>query len=239
MIIAFYGSDRARLLKGHHALVESLRTKRPDAAVEQMTAEVFDSGALLEFAGRRGLFAPKSVMSLYGVLGNSETYDTAKGLLPELAESENVFVFLEGVLTKEKSTRLSKYAEKVEVHDLRTVPQALPAPSLFSLGDAFLLKDRARLWGGVVSALRRGVSPEEIAGVLSWQVRALVAVFRTGNAKESGLKPFVYTKTLRARERFTEAEVVKLSSALIAGYHEARRGGVPLEVVLERFALTV
>ncbi len=88
-----------------------------------------------------------------------------------------------------------------------------------------------------LNAIKKGVAPEEIAGILFWQIKAIyLAVFST-NINSSGLKPFVYTKSLRYGKNFKKSEIEELAFELADIYHKARLGGVKMEIGLEKFIL--
>ena len=59
------------------------------------------------------------------------------------------------------------------------------------------------------------------------------------NAEKSGLKPFVYNKSLRFSKNFEQGDLRKLSSKLISIYHGARRGIIDFDRALEKFILEI
>ena len=118
-------------------------------------------------------------------------------------------------------------------------PEARERLNTFALADALGLRDRKRAWTLLVSLLREGAKPEELAGILHWQARSMLVASRVGSAAEANMKDFVFNKSRRYAKQFTDEELADLSSRLVALYHESHRGGGQLELLLERFVLSL
>lgn len=84
-----------------------------------------------------------------------------------------------------------------------------------------------------------GVSDEEVHGMLFWQMKTMLLVEASGNAKEAALNPFVYKKAKGFVQHFSKEELHSHTTALVELYHEARRGRYELGSALERFILGV
>jgi hypothetical protein len=88
-------------------------------------------------------------------------------------------------------------------------------------------------------AVRHDVVPEELHGILFWQVKSMLLATLSKDAKESGLNPFVYSKAKNYAKNFTLDELKKISSQLVAIYHQAHRGEVDFDLALEKFFLSI
>ena len=153
--------------------------------------------------------------------------------LPDLAESNNVFVVIEGSLLAAEKKKFDKYAERVEEYK----KSADSRFNNFALADALAKKDKKSLWLLLSEARLEGISDEEMIGVLWWQLKTLRLASITASASEAGLKDFPYNKAKRALAKFSEGEVENLSHALLTLAHESRLGRISLDTSLEGWVL--
>lgn len=143
-----------------------------------------------------------------------EVRDALLEMAPGLAASAHTFIFEEEKLTAKLSERLKKAGARVEELAPREKKEA--PFNVFALGDALAKRDRKALWLLLTKALRQGLAPENIAGVLAWKARTMLASARD------------------ARER---EQLVRVSRELVLMYHDSHRGAGELGLLLERFAL--
>ena len=140
--------------------------------------------------------------------------------------------------------RASKEIEKYELGGL-TAKQETDAPyNPFAICDAFAEKNKGKAWIIYQQALRRGISADEVFFKILWQVKNLLLVKKLMNAgvaditKESGLKPFVVGKAMRAAKNFSENELVNYSYEMLKIYHKERRGESELAIEFEKFLIS-
>ena len=81
--------------------------------------------------------------------------------------------------------------------------------------------------------------PEEIHGILFWQVKSIVLASRTKSATEAGLNPFVYSKAKSFAENFNQQELDKILEDIVRLYHDAHRGLHDFETAMEIFILSL
>jgi len=62
---------------------------------------------------------------------------------------------------------------------------------------------------------------------------------KSKDANESGLKPFVYTKSKKFASNFSDEELEELPMNLIRISHDAHRGKCDFAIALERFILSI
>ena len=158
--------------------------------------------------------------------------------LAVLASSENVFIFLEDELVKAELKELEKFAEKVQKFSVAAAQSQRPF-NIFSLTDSLGRRDKRGLWLLYQKALAQGFPPEEIHGVLFWQMKAMLAASLTKTAEEAGFKPFVFLKAKNFAGNFLPAELKTLLSKMVAIYHNAHLGGPDLDVALENLILEI
>jgi DNA polymerase III delta subunit len=240
MIYLLYGSDTEKSRNKLHELVESLVKKKPDASHERMNDENFDASHLEELIGGMGLFSLKAIIEMDNVFRNKDGKDAVLERLKEIGQSDNIFVFLEGELTKADLGKFEKYAEKVQEFSSKTIGEKKKEEfKLFSLTDAFGRRDKKQLWVLYTKAKMREISDEEIHGMLFWQVKAMLQAKAASDAKSAGLNPYVFQKSQGFLRNFEQGEVEAISSKLVSIYHLARRGIHDFDIALEKFILEV
>lgn len=238
MIYLIYGNDWKRVRQKTTELIEALQRKKPDASLLSLDSENFTDSYLDEYLGSQGLFERKSIVFLDGVLKNSESKKIIKRYVSEMKESENIFIFLENDLDKDTEKTLSLNAEKVQKYESNDKKDKKTF-EIFAISDALGERDKKKLWTLLVSALAKNSSPEEINGILFWQVKNILLAKHSADAKEAGLSPFVFAKAKKYSKNFSEEEIVGLSNKLVSLFHESHRGTVDFEVGLERFVLEI
>ena len=171
---------------------------------------------------------------------NSEAKDTVQDSLKDIAASDNVFVMLEGELDKKTLTKLEKHAYKVQEFTSRlNLDGKKEVFNNFALTDALGKRDKKNLWVLYQKALMNGSVPEELHGILFWQVKSMLLAVGSKSAEEAGLKPFVYNKAKGFARNYTHDELITLSRDLVTLYHDARRGIGDFGVRLEQWVLRV
>lgn len=181
----------------------------------------------------RGIFASKIALYLDKPFETVEGKDFFLSHAKAFANSEMPVIATTLSLDAESKKKIPKNAS-VETFEIKSTP--VEVGSTFALADAYLKGDRKQMWVLYRKFIEAGVSAEEIHGILSWQIRALVLTSKTSSAIEAGLKPFVYAKAKTALSRISiNPEAV--SRELVSIYHQARHGQGSLENLLEMFLL--
>ncbi|MFA6296953.1 MAG: hypothetical protein WC629_00105 [Candidatus Paceibacterota bacterium] len=219
-------------------LTDTLQKKKPDALFYRITSLNFSEQPLELLVSGQGLFSSKYIVLLDSVFDSKEIKEEVVGALKEIAESENVFIFLEKEIDKKTLEKLDKYATKVQVFNTEEIKKKNEF-NPFALSDAFLSRDKKRLWEILLETKKRGVAPEETHGLLWWQVKALALATEAKTAEESDLSPFVFSKAKRAEKLFSKEEINTMLFDLVTMYHEAHRGNVDLWVELEKWGLRI
>jgi len=237
MLYVFHGTDTRKAADRANRLVARLRDKRPDAQVFVFEGAAFEDHAVDELVEARGLFVERHIVVFKQPF---ETSDSGARLLERLERfevSENIFVITDGALPDPVRTALARHAEQAEEHQAPAVQER--AFNVFALGDALAARNKRELWLLYTHARRAGVDAEYILGTLHWAVRGMLLAERSHTAAEAGQKPFVYSKFKRAAARYTHDELIALSHALLAAYHDARSVGPTLDNALERLTLSL
>lgn len=235
MLYVFYGENGERAQGKFRAAIDSFFKKHPDAGLFEFDAELWDRGAVEELLAARGLFGTPAAVTLSRVFKNEEAQEYVLSHLPEFKRSTNAFFVLEGKLLKAAAQKVAKHAELAE--ECTGGVKAKEKPNPFVLADAVGRRNKKDAWLLLMRALAEGKQPEEIHGMLFWQVKAMILAAASRDALHAGLNPFVFRKAESFARNFTEEELKTLVGKLATLYHDARRGGDELPIALEKFVL--
>jgi len=239
MIYFLHGNDFAKIRSKLQEIISSQQKKNPEASYFKVDADSWSDERLEEFTVSRGLFQNKFIIVLDGLFSDKKIVEEIKSFLPEMQGSENIFILVEGILTKEIIAKIEKKSEKTQVFATAVLKEKKSSFDVFVLTDAFGARDKKRMWFLYQKAILLGVLPEEIHRLLFWQTKAMIAAQNSPSASNAGLNPFVYKKSLGFSKNFSKKELLTFSEELVCVYHDARRGTVDFGVALERFVLEV
>jgi len=251
MFYLFYGTESEKARARMHAVLEGAKKKRPDAEIFRVEGTQFQEGMIDEWTGGMGLFERKMIVVLDKVFENKEAAEALSSRAEALGASENMILILEGKIDKKTLTKLEKHAFKAEAFveektDDRKFGMGTANPlklkdfNIFSLTDALGSRDKKSLWALYCKSQFHNVPPEEVSGILFWQVKAMrLASPPLADAKSTGLNPFVFNKAKGYARNFTAIELEKMSSEIVSAYHDAHRGIGDLSARLEKFTLTL
>jgi len=215
MLYVFHGLDIAKSVEKAHALVNSLRAKRPDATFIEVSADQWSMSAVEENLGGQGLFSGKYIIFLNRVTENADAKESLPDLIQVMNESANIFIVLEGKLNAELKRAVEKDAEKAVESELKGAT-AKKEFNIFALADAFGRLDAVNAWKIYREAIDSGVEPENIAGVLFWKAKSMAGNSSSGSAG----------KPDRRLEK------------LVTLYHDGHRGILDLERGIEKLLLS-
>ncbi|MBU4480046.1 hypothetical protein KKG48_01210 [Patescibacteria group bacterium] len=252
MLYLLYGTDFKKSREKLHSMVDSLLKKKPDAGFFKLDSSDFSESRLDEFISSQGLFEQKYIVQADGLLSDKKSKDFVLDRLEEVSQSENIFFFIEENIDKPTLKKIEKVAQKVQEFNNNNLQSGsrkfgvsgewlldLGEFNIFNMADALGRKDKKELWFLYQKASRHNIPAEEIYGILLWQIRSILIVKNSKTVDDSGLKPFVYNKSLRFAKNFKEGELEKISSQLISIYHDARRGILDFGIEMEKFILEI
>ena len=148
MLYVFHGLDTQTAAKKAHALIDSLRAKRPDAAFEKMDGDSWNPSVLEGHLGGQGLFSSKYIVFLDRVTENAEAKERIIDFIPAMQGSPNIFMVLEGKLNAELKRAFEKDAEKA----IECEPKARDASfqkdefNIFALANAVGRREPLTAW---------------------------------------------------------------------------------------------
>ncbi|MEX0672593.1 MAG: hypothetical protein WDZ82_03255 [Candidatus Paceibacterota bacterium] len=237
MLYILYGSDFQKRNTKLNQLLLGLEKKRPNAELFKLDEMDISPVRLEELAGSQGLFDSKYIVQIDQVMDIADARETVLESAKSLGESENVFIIVENELSKAVLKRLEKHAERVE--EFSKKKEGKKEFNTFALADALGKRDRKALWVEYQKNCRELKAPEEIHGVLFWQLKSIAIAQQTNSAEEAGMKAFPYSKAKGFGKNYTDKELYDLLGDLVERYHLARRGEGDMSTQLEQFVLTV
>jgi hypothetical protein len=245
MIYFYYGTDIELARKKAKVTVDSLIAKKPDATLINIGDEDLSQNKIIELAGSQALFSSKYIVFLHRTFDNKNNKELILKNLKELAGSDNIFIFAEGKMDKTALTKIEKNAEKVQEfakaektlnkkEKLALIGEKI---DFFEFADALGRRDKRGLWVLYQDALAEQVPAEEVHGIFFWQIKSMLLAKKCKTPSEANMKPFPFEKSRGYSRNYKDGELEKISSELVAMYHEAHRGNIDFFVALEKFIL--
>lgn len=238
MLYFFYGTDTDKAREKARALTDGLRKKKPDAEVFQLDVLHTSEAELDELIHGQGLFNKNYIVYAARLFENDEMKEAFLERLEDIKRSPNIFAVVEERVDKKTLFLITEAAERAQFFESKQDGKK-PDFNIFSLTDAFGRRDKRNLWVLLQKAVASGAAPEEIHGVLFWQLKNMLLAKQYTSAEEAGVKPFVWNKARAFAKNWSDDELKALSGKMVALYHDAHRGICNFSVALERFALTI
>jgi len=214
MIYLFAGDDTK---KKHIVYDKFIKAVSSDVTTFFISKNDFSVTETESFYSGAGLFFSKCVVFFEGVFELESAREFILSKLPELASSQNDFVFLESKLGKPIIDDFKKARAELNIFELPK--EKKEKFNNFLLANAFGDRDKLHLWVYFRQAVDLGVGMEELIGVLFWKAKDMLLKKSYGKFKEEELKNFAG----------------KISYLL----PEARKRGADAEEAFEQFLLEV
>jgi DNA polymerase III delta subunit len=237
MLYVIHGKDTPKARSKLTELLNTLQSKRPDASLFRLSSENWNDKQLNELLGSTGLFSPKYIVVLDGLLNNPNSSDIVSTAIAEMAASEHVCIIIEEKILAADLKKIEKHATKVQFFE-QAEKAKKESPIVFNFAEAVAMKENKRAWIIFQDLVKEGSVAEEIHGVLWWQFKSLAAAATAKSAKESGLSPYVYQKSARAAGLWKDDSLGQIIDRLVDMYHQAHRGEIDFLIELEKFALS-
>ena len=235
MFYVVYGSDREKSRKKLHDLLNLAQKKRPGAEIFKLNSENWNEAQFEELLHSQGLFETKYTVVLDNLFENKEAKTSLVENLDELKDSDQIFLMLEGNIDAATLKKVKVKAEQVQ--EFAKVEGKKEMPSIFTIADGILAKDKKKLWISYIDFISRGIAPEEIHGIFFWQVKNLILASHGKTQAETGLSPFVYRNALAGVKNYKTEELVSISNNLVHMTHKVRQGEGDLTIMLEKWIL--
>lgn len=238
MLYVLHGQDYKKRGRKLNELADFFISKSPDAVLVRVTPENLSRHDFNELAQGRGLFSERSVIILDGLLEEKENKEDLFNKIDLISASSNIFVVNERSIGKADEALLKKRAEKIQIFE-QTQKYERSRFNIFSLAEAFGMRDKKRAWTIFLRAIENGSEPEEIHGTIFWQLKTILLVksAERTTVETTGLKPFVLAKAKTFANNFSKEELHNISSRLVSLYHDSHRGRGDFSIGLEKLIL--
>lgn len=226
MLYVFCG-DNFKAREESKKYVEACRKKRPNAEYIYFSQNAQEH-SLEELLISQGLFDNKYIVFCDEVL---ET-EYSKHLLNNLKEykkSSHMFIIFEPDLKKE--AELKKVGAIIKKSKKET--KSTDSKNVFAFMNVFVKNDPKKTLAAF-SPMKK--ESEAILNIMLWQIRAFVATAKSSSASESGLKPFVYTKSKSALKNFNDPFELLLTAE--KSVRDGRLSGLSEEQIIEDIVLS-
>jgi DNA polymerase III delta subunit len=232
MLHVYYGTDRQKVRDAATTFTDT--NMSPDGTLTTLEANGYAAGQISDALGASSLFGGEEWFVIDTPTDNADLAEEVKNNLKEMSESGNTFIILEAALLAPAKKLYAKYAESSEEFTATKDERF----NTFAMADALANKDRRQLWVLLQEAKAAGSAPEELIGILWWQLKALRLAEVTSSATEAGMKDFPYNKAKRSLSKFIPGEVTMLSQSLIELYHAGHAGMRDINLALEQWVLS-
>ena len=176
---------------------------------------------------------------LFGAVEGYVIHDSIRGLdtnviFNQYKKTDHIIIFSEDTVLKKIRTDAEKYA--IAVIECGTEKKdPTPRFNIFSLADALGERNKKKLWLLFRESIMTA-SPEEIHGILFWQMKN-ISLVKTSSGNP-GMNGFVFNKTKRFADNFSKKEILALNTQLIDMFHQ-RDIYSSLEIELEKMILSL
>lgn len=235
MIYFLYGSDTHKSRAKLQELLNLAEKKRPGSEIFKITTENWSEAQFDELLVSQGLFESKYTVVLDNLFEKKDCRVYIMDRLENMRDSEQIFLMLEGSVDASSLKKIEKVAKQSqEFVQKENKKQSL---NIFSITDGLVQKDKKNLWVSYIDLLRKGAGPEEIHGILFWQVKNMLLSTLANSQADTGLSPFVYKNALTGARNYKTEELKEMSSSLVDMTHGVRQGFGDLEIMLEKWIL--
>ena len=237
MIYFLYGKDIIKSRKKLHDLLDWAKKKRPDAELFKINTENWSESQLEELLVSQGLFDQKYTVFLDNLFENKEIKAYIVSKLEDISSSEQLFFMLEKDVDAVSLKKIEKSAKQVQ--EFKKVEEKENTFNIFAVANGLISRDKKKLWVSYVESIKKGIAPEEIHGIFFWQIKNMILASRGKSQKETGLSPFVYKNALTGGRNYKTEELITLSNSLVQMTHSVRRGKGSMDIMLEKWVLSV
>lgn len=239
MLYVYHGEDIDTARKKVQATVSNLLAKNPDALYFRITTDSIHEYDFDELTQGQALFKSEYIVLLDSLLSQKEGELIVLENLEKITRAGHPFFILEGKLTAPVQKKLEKCATKTHLFET-TKTKKQDTFNTFSLTDALGERNVRKLWTLFRTAKCKGVSDEEIHGILFWMWKSLLLAAQSQTPEQAGMKAYPFNKAKRFLKNFSSIDELQTFTTQWALLPQvSRRKGVSLEIELEHFILSL
>lgn len=237
MIYFLYGKDTIKSRKKLHELLDFAKKKRPEAELFKINTENWSEPQMDELLVSQGLFDEKYTVVLDNLFEKKDIKSFILEKLDLMAESEQLFLMLETSVDAPSLKKIEKFAKQVQEFAIKE--EFKKEYNVFSVTNGILERDKRKLWVSYIDSLNKGFAPEEIHGIFFWQIKNMIIASREKSQAETGLSPFVYKNALTGARKYKTEELNLMSNNLLSIIHNVRTGNGDIDIMLEKWVLSI
>lgn len=232
MIYIYFGTNRELSKKQADSFI--LGRKKDGVSVLSFDDSSFTEEDFLNPSESEDLFGGKNMVFGRNLFSKKEIKEFIFKVAKQIVESRVDYCFLEDEITKAEIDILEKSGAILK--ESKAPAKKNEDFNTFALADLLMKRDKKGLWVMYRKAIDYGKTPEEIAGVLFWQLKVALLVRR---GEEKGISPFAVSKARGLLKNFKDGEIESALRDLVDAYHLSRGGIGDMELSLERFVLSI
>lgn len=204
MIYLFTGDD---IINRNKAFEKSLKDFK-DLPLVKINKNNFSFLEIESLYSDANLFDPKSVVVFSYLLEDKNINEFVLERLEFFENSKNVFIFIENKLLKSIIDEFKKQKANISIFELKKIQKEVF--NNFLLANALGDRNKVNLWLYYRGAISKGVSLEELVGVLFWKVKDMILNKNFSKFKENELLFIAHNLSIllpKARKEGKEAEI--------------------------------
>jgi hypothetical protein len=188
-------------------LINALLKKQPDANLLKFNLDNYDDEKINELIESQGLFVLKNIILLSGIFSDIKS-DYFEKNLKKINESENIFIIVEKEIKEDLLKKINDLGVKIQQFSVQKKIEKKDN-RLFEIADLFGRKDKKELWIKYQDLLN-SFDSVEILNIIWWQLKSIISAKKSENCSDSGLAPYVYTKSKSFSKNFSTQELEDL-----------------------------
>ncbi|MEI8061822.1 MAG: hypothetical protein WCG97_00805 [bacterium] len=237
MILFIYGDDIKKVKEKITATVDALLAKQKDASVFKIEGGSWRSEYVQELLNAQGLFLSKYIIVFNFISENKEAFSELVDFLPQMKSADHVCIIAEGNITEKNKEKIKKVAQKSQELLLKKIPINEPrkneAPT-FAFAMSFANREFQKTEKYFHALLDLKLAPEEVHGVLWWQMKAVRLASTAQSAVGADLGPYVFKNAKSASLKWKAEDLDQVLNSLFEMYHLAHRGKIDFYNTIER-----
>ncbi len=237
MIIFIYGDDTKKVREKTTATVDGLLLKQKDASIFKIDASNWSLEYVKELLNAQGLFLPKYIITFNFISENKEFFAEMLDLLKEMKSAEHICIIAEGDITEKNKEKIKKLATKSQEFNINKIEVKKQEAPTFAFATSFANREFQKTERYLNKLLDLKMVPEEIHGVLWWQMKSVKLASMAQSAVGAGLNPFVFKNAKSASEKWNPEDLDQVLNSLFEMYHQAHRGKIDFYNAIERLVV--
>lgn len=237
MILFIYGDDTKKVREKTTATVDVLLLKQKEASVFKINNENWNLNYVKEILESQSLFVPKSIIVFNFISENKDNFTELLDVLKEVKSTEHICIIAEGDVTEKNKEKIKKIAAKSQEFNLNKIIEKKPEAPTFAFATSFANREFQRTEKQLHTLLDLKLVPEEIHGVLWWQMKSVKLASMAQSAVGAGLNPFVFKNAKSASLKWNPEDLDQVLNSLFEMYHQAHRGKIDFYNAIERLVV--